>query len=77
MTEKQKEQDSSMERKKPTSGPGTRVKRGTHPQLDASGNGELEKTVKFGTGARRRGGMLRLCKEPNGEEPVDQKDTEI
>lgn len=35
------------------------------------------KTVKFGAGARRRGGILRLHKEPNGEEPVDQKDTEI
>lgn len=53
------------------------MKRGTHPQLDVSGNGELEKTVKFGTGARMRGGLLRLYKEPNGEEPVDQNDTEI
>lgn len=53
------------------------MKRGTHPQLDASGNSELEKTVKFGTGARRRGGLLRLYKEPNCEELEDQKDTEI
>lgn len=51
------------------------MKRGTHPQLDASG--ELEKTVKFVTGARRRAGLLRLYKEPNGEEPVDQNNTEI
>lgn len=51
------------------------MKRGTHPQLDASG--ELEKTVKFVTGARRRTGLLRLYKEPNGEEPVDQNNTEI
>lgn len=34
------------------------------------------KTLKFGTGARRRDGLLRLYKEPNGEAPVDQKDTE-
>lgn len=53
------------------------MKRGTRPQLDASGNGELEKTVKFVTGARRRAGLLRLYKEPNGEEPVDQNNTEI
>lgn len=35
------------------------------------------KRLKFGTRARRRDGILRLYKEPNGEEPVDQKDTEI
>lgn len=53
------------------------MKRGTHLQLDASRNGELVKTVKSGTGARRRGGILGLYKEPNDEVPGDQKDTEI
>lgn len=35
------------------------------------------KSLKFGTRARRRGEILRLYKEPNGQEPVDKKDTEI
>lgn len=52
------------------------MKRGTRPQLGASGNGELEKAVKCSTGARRRGGRLRLYEEPKGEEPGERQDTE-
>lgn len=53
------------------------MKRGTRPQLGASGNGELEKAVKHSTGARRRGGTLRLYEQPRGEEPGERQDIEI
>lgn len=66
-----------MEREGCTSGPGDSYEERTHPQLGASGNGELEKAVKCSTGARRRGGRVSLYEEPKGEEPGEWQDTEM